>query len=737
MHHSSRRRLTAAVVTVLAVTLGAGAVTGSAWAASAAPGASAVAAPAAVTSTPAPVPYPKDSPILGAGVTGFLTRPDSERPSPPHWSLFGDGSGQDVRDSAELRSTRTDDFLVSRSVSGVTQRNMTTSATFEVRTGPSDVYVGSAADAVFTRTTAADGGQVLTRHTKRDGDVPVTGFPAGASGFAVGPGTVDHALVTFTSGGTARWGLIDLAAGTVGELRVRPPAATGHVAVSATRVVWTEGGDTDPVKVVLLDRATGATRQLPVPSGRASLKVGLVGGWVVYGEPGALSRGTTLPFDAFTAYHPGTGAKVPLLDHLTSVAAGPDGSLYARGGTVAGGEGLYRIASTGDERPTAVKVATTGEPTKIVIGASRVPSTLRLADSGEKASLGWDLSRSTARVKMTLRHTGTGKTYVAYEDHPVRPAVTFLWPGQVQGTGGAAEAAPNGAYTWELSAAPLNGIGPTAVARGSFTVARGVQPHDLNDNGTPDLLMRDASGRLVREDTYYSPYHQDGRLVGGAARTSLGGGWNVYDRIEATGDLAGSPVGDLVARDKAGVLWLYQGTGKGGFAPRVRVGGGWGVYERLAGGSDLTGDGRADLVAADKQGVLWLYKGTGDAKAPLAARKRIGGGWGVYNDLVATGNLGGAAAGDLVARDKAGVLWLYLGRGDGTFAPRVRVGGGWGAFTQLVAVGDANGDKRPDLLAMSPDGNYLYQSTGKWAVPFKPGEIAQVSRPFGGGQLIG
>ncbi|MEU7292015.1 hypothetical protein AB0A76_02230 [Streptomyces exfoliatus] len=121
---------------------------------------------------------------------------------------------------------------------------------------------------------------------------------------------------------------------------------------------------------------------------------------------------------------------------------------------------------------------------------------------------------------------------------------------------------------------------------------------------------------------------------------------------------------------------------------RHRLAGGWGTYHRLTGGSDLTGDGRADLVAADKAGVLWLYRGTGRDTAPFAARVRIGGGWGMYDQLTAVGSLAGGPAGDLVARDRTGVLWLYLGKGDGTFAPRTRIGGGWSQYSEIVGIGD-------------------------------------------------
>ncbi|CAM5597432.1 VCBS repeat-containing protein [Streptomyces tanashiensis] len=78
----------------------------------------------------------------------------------------------------------------------------------------------------------------------------------------------------------------------------------------------------------------------------------------------------------------------------------------------------------------------------------------------------------------------------------------------------------------------------------------------------------------------------------------------------------------------------------------------------------------------------------------------------------------GNPAGDLVARDTSGVLWLFSGKGDGTFLPRVRIGGGWNAFTQLVGMGDANNDGRGDLLAYGAGGTYVYLGTGTESAPF-------------------
>lgn len=64
--------------------------------------------------------------------------------------------------------------------------------------------------------------------------------------------------------------------------------------------------------------------------------------------------------------------------------------------------------------------------------------------------------------------------------------------------GNSRTAAPNGEYTWEITARPDDGIGPELRATGRFTVTRPPGAHDYNDNGTPDVLVRDVNGLLVR-----------------------------------------------------------------------------------------------------------------------------------------------------------------------------------------------------------------------------------------------
>ncbi|MFJ5712865.1 FG-GAP repeat domain-containing protein [Streptomyces sp. NPDC093105] len=712
---SRRRRLNTAVATVLAVTLGAGVLIAPAYAS---PGGGIVAADAAGTDADL-IHYPEDGELLGAGVTGFLTRGADDRST---FRRYADGSGHAYDYAAELRSTRTTDFVVLWERDTVTQHNLSTNGTLEVAIGDTagdPGYAGAAGDAVFT-TLTTEAGTVLRRHTAADPDgAAVTGFPTGAAAFEVVQGTPDHGIVTFVQDGTYKWGLVDLATGAVTAVKTRS-SVVGDIAVSATRTAWVEGEETDlPPRVFAADRNTGAVQQVPGISEATfgSFHVGLIGDWVVYGQRGGMAQSRTSVHYPLTAYNLTAKTSVKLLDHAYQLMPAPDGSLYVRGGIVGQGEGLYHV-TVGGAKSQVAKVATTGAPTEIVATALTVPGAVLDLDQSDHFGFRFALSRRTGDVTLAVRHVRTGRTTTV---DAFSSATDVRLPWERYDDNGAH---PNGDYTWKLTATPDNGIGPAAVLTGAFKVVRKSQPHDFNDNGSPDLITRDTAGRLWRTDLFYRPIDTFRGLNEGAPKALLGAGWNVYDRIEAAGNLGGSAVGDLLARDKSGVLWLYTGSGTGNFATRIKVGGGWHAYDKITAGSDLTGDGRIDALATDKSGVLWLYPGTGNASSPFTTRKKVGGGWGAYNDITAVGKLAGGPAGDLVARDRAGVLWQYLGKGDGTFAPRTKIGGGWNGYTALIGTGDADGDGRPDLIATDTnlDTPRLYKSTGDWKAPFRTAE---------------
>ncbi|MFE2011417.1 FG-GAP repeat domain-containing protein [Streptomyces sp. NPDC059491] len=682
-------------------------------------------------------PFGQGDDLVSLGRTGALSW-DAEDPNLARWTRFADGTTTAFPRGHFVFGSRDSDLVIDQSGDVVTVKDMEAGKDVHqvdvASAGPGAAFAGAVRSHVFvsTRNAAGTGEDLHVYAPGETGAAPskrtVTGLPADATRvFAVGAAGDDVLVAYGTGGHTTRWAILDLATATVTASRDMGGAGDRNASpvLSATHVAWARfvGGDT---VVNVLERATGKV-QLITLAGTGDITLGLVGKWVTYARTGGLLDTSADPQNAVTArdlYGPATRR---LLDHAVSGIDAPGDATGVLGGTVTGGEGVYRIAPGADGAPVATQVAATGAPTKVTLLGHNVPARLDLDRTGGRFTLNWRLSRTNVDLVVKLRNNRTGETVTENALPPVDPydphVLSFAWQGELRWNDrpDMTTAASNGPYTWEITGTPRNGIGPVLRASGAFTVTRRSGAHDFDTDGSPDVFARDTTGRLWMHDTYKVNWADQ---LNQNPRQLVSGGWQIYDRIEAAGNLGGSPVNDLVARDRSGVLWLYKGTGDPGapLADRTRIGGGWGVYDRLAAGSDFTGDGRPDLLATDKTGVLWLYPATGNANAPFSGRKRVGGGWGVYNDLTAVGNMAGAAAGDLVARDRSGVLWLYLGRGDGTIAPRIRVGAGWQGFGHVVGLGDADRDGRPDLYAAA-SGTYahagLYRGTGDWKRPLR------------------
>ncbi|KOX33327.1 MULTISPECIES: FG-GAP repeat domain-containing protein [unclassified Streptomyces] len=163
---------------------------------------------------------------------------------------------------------------------------------------------------------------------------------------------------------------------------------------------------------------------------------------------------------------------------------------------------------------------------------------------------------------------------------------------------------------------------------------------------------------------------------------NVGKGWNIYNTVISPGSIGGAKEADLIAVDKAGVLWSYLSYPDGRLTPRAKVGAGWQAYNQIAGQGDLSGDGKADIVAKDTSGALWLYKGTGDYKAPFAARTKVGAGWNVYDRLLSVGDLDSDGKSDLIARKTNGELFRYSGTGNAAapYKAPVKIGFGYQIF---------------------------------------------------------
>lgn len=170
---------------------------------------------------------------------------------------------------------------------------------------------------------------------------------------------------------------------------------------------------------------------------------------------------------------------------------------------------------------------------------------------------------------------------------------------------------------------------------------------------------------------------------------------------------------DLVARDTAGLLWLYPGNGAGGFKARRQMGHGWNHVNRIITPGDVTGGGNADIIARDALGRLWLYPGNG--AGGLSARRQIGSGWRDYF-FTSAANLNGVGRPDIFAVGSSAtsrrLLWLYPLSGNAVFGPRTQVAHGLGEAT-VLGPGDVSGDGRADMMTVDTSNRtLLYRGNG-------------------------
>ncbi|MFE5631721.1 FG-GAP repeat domain-containing protein [Streptomyces sp. NPDC056543] len=736
---AARHRLTAAVTTVLAVTAGTALTTAAhANAAPTAPAGVVRAASAApADAQDAAISIPATTRIVGAGQSGFLAAEATDTGTNFRWTSTATGT------TTEL-PRRYSGYYVGGTDTIATNEDAKTSYLLHDMASPGSApkvieqpdtrlrwrgLVGR--QLVFSSwdsNTELGGLRLVGEGIGEGSDRKVTGLPANFQyqNMETVSATTMFVRYTVDDPDATRYYLavVDVDTASVVEKREVGPAT--HVvdsAVSAGRLAWVEGVSTAKNELKYADRGgegSPAVKAVDLGNGLRA-HVSILGDWLAY-TPLPYAQNEQFPSDrfGFTALNVVDKRTVKLLDHATSAVPTPDGALLVRGGTLAQGEGIYRVALGADGTPTATLVASTGMPTALKLVKTDVPAVVDLDANDGTAKLSWTLSRHNANGTVTIRHNRTGKTAQrTFTGAPTSGTrvVDLAWNGLLSSPGDTSSFAPAGDYTWEFDATPQNGLGPDLKESGTFKVTRTTGLHDYTDNSSPDLLSRDASGVLWRDDSVKVPSAQYPYSTG---RVKVGSGWQIYDQLEAVGNIAGTTTGDLVARDTAGVLWLYQGRGDGGFAARTKIGAGWNTYNKITGGSDLDGDGRSDLLATDTTGALWFYKGTGNAASPFGARVKVGSGWGIFNQLTAVGNIAGTTAGDLVARDTAGVLWLYEGRGNGTFAPRTKIGAGWGSFTHLVGIGDADRDGHNDLYAVGGSVSKFYAGTGNTTSPFKP-----------------
>jgi hypothetical protein len=248
--------------------------------------------------------------------------------------------------------------------------------------------------------------------------------------------------------------------------------------------------------------------------------------------------------------------------------------------------------------------------------------------------------------------------------------------------------------TNDVGPGPYSALFKAAMPVGTAAVTR---LSDFNRDGFTDLVARDGTGKL-----WLYPGSGTGGFLPGR---QIGTGWNTMTAIVTPGDVTGDGNGDIIARDTSGRLWLYPGNGASGVSARVQIGAGWQSYT-ITNAANMNTAGRPDLLARDSAGNLWLYPFSGNAV--FGARTKIGSGWGSLL-FRGPGDLSGDGRADILARTSAGQLLLYRGNGAGGVAAGIVVGSGWAGMTALVTPGNWDHAVGNDVLARDAAGRlWLY-----------------------------
>ncbi|WP_405869349.1 MULTISPECIES: trypsin-like serine protease [unclassified Streptomyces] len=366
-------------------------------------------------------------------------------------------------------------------------------------------------------------------------------------------------------------------------------------------------------------------------------------------------------------------------------------------------------------KATPIRMTTSGDTTSYAGGTSA-----KLYGWGRTSSTSQDISETLKSATLTIHADSTctgvyGSDYV--KGH-------MICAGTQSGSDTGTKAACNGdsggplivnnrivgVVSWGVADCVAKGYYSVFSKVSTYIGAAYANVDDTNlsyTDGKADLWVRNSSTKEA--------YEKDSKGTSFAARVSVGS----YDGVNVAlqTDLDRDGYQDLVLRQSStgDVYWLHYVPSSSSWS-KTKIFSDWKTRTRIVTPGDVTGDYLPDLLSVDSAGTLWIYPGKGNGT--FAARVKVGTGWNQYNSLRAHGDFTGDGKADLLARKSStGDLYLYKGTGKsgtGAFSTRIKVRSAWTGYNAFDAVGDISGDGKADFLARTPGGTlYLYKGTGK------------------------
>ncbi|MFE9737068.1 FG-GAP repeat domain-containing protein [Streptomyces sp. NPDC006477] len=229
---------------------------------------------------------------------------------------------------------------------------------------------------------------------------------------------------------------------------------------------------------------------------------------------------------------------------------------------------------------------------------------------------------------------------------------------------------------------------------------------DLN-GGKPEILTLSVLGAVE--------LYGDASTTGVAQRRWYGGGFSIYNKLFSPGDVDGDRRADLMARTHDGSLFLFLASGDRTypFQERVQVGYGWQVYDQIVGVGDNDGDGKGDVIARTPAGDLKFYGSTGNPLKPFKAPVHVGSGWDKYNQILSVDDQDGDGDTEVWARLKDGTLLANGGSGTGSYDTLETISdpGGWAGVSQFGGAGNMPARGKEEMLAIDKAGVLYWYHT--------------------------